>query len=175
MAWFKKKISAGQLGSSLALLSFTQANFLDEKLQSTSEIAQLPEEEKSDLHIELIIFSLFTIVAGVRSAVSDEAIQKIILDKMHESVYEMFVDTSGMGIRELELFQQHIHDKYVSYYNALQEHEGGHAMTMLGKQFVDNAFGANLLLVKPMLYIPIHYVNLAAEVKNMIENFKIRQ
>ena len=172
MAWFKKKISADQLGESLASSSFEQVLSVVERLNSFSEIAELPEEEKSDLYNELHIFLLFTTVAGVRSAVSDETIEIKILNKMHERAYEICIDI-GMDITALENFDQLIHERYASYYNALQEHEGGDAMFMLGKQFVDNALGGKPL-VMTMTYMPSLYVNVAAGIKKLIESYKIK-
>ncbi|MDV2502958.1 MAG: hypothetical protein RX318_03280 [bacterium] len=174
MAWFKKKITSHQMGNILASVAVERSGFLFDELQGLYGLTELPEEQKFNLKLEVDVFVLFSVVAGVQFAISDKTIQETILDQMHESVYELYAETLGMNNTELDKLEKLIQNRYASYFHVLQEYEGGDSMFRLGKQFVDNALGGDKSLLEIMAYIPGQYVIISKNTKELVEKYRVR-
>lgn len=123
MALFKKKIkiTAEQLGKILVpyVAQVSEGHF--QKLQELPGLTNLTEEEEHSVRVEWDIFVLFSVTAGVQSAISSTEQREVVLDKLHESIYELYAEASGVDVSELDSLKQLFHDRYASYYTVLQE------------------------------------------------------
>lgn len=175
MALFKKKIkvTAEQLGKILVSYVAQVSEDHFKKLQELPGLINLSMEDEHNVRVEWDIFVLFSVTVGVQSAIKTKGQEEVILDQLHEQIYKLYAEASGVDVSELDPLKQLFQDRYASYYQVLREYEGGDSMFRLGKQFVDNALSGDESLLEIMMLVPASYVSIAKCTKEAIDEYNI--